>query len=261
MELGLRGKVALVTGGSKGLGKAIAEELAREGVRVAICSRNEQEITAAADEISQATGGDVFPAVADVTIPDDIERLVTAAAGHFAGLDFLVNNAGRAYPGNFDTLSDEHWQADVDVKLFSQIRCSRAAVPHMRARGGGRIVNINAVYGKMPDPTFFATSTIRAACLGFTKTLAMQLAPENILVNSVNIGFVETPQWINIWQKRAPQLEREEFFRQMARQEVPIGRFGTAEEVSGIVAFLCSQRATYITGASVDVAGGMGRYL
>ena len=261
MELGLQGKVALVTGGSKGLGQAIALELAREGAEVAICSRNQAEIEAAGAEIGRACGRAALALVADVTKREDIERFVAAAAECFGGIDLLVNNAGRATPGSFETLSDEQWQADLDIKLFAQIRCSRAVLPHMRARGGGRIVNINAVYGKMPDPTFFATSTNRAACLGFTKALALQLAPEHILVNSVNIGFVVTPQWENIWQKRAPQLERDEFFRQMAQQDVPLGRFGTPEEVAGIVAFLCSRRASYITGASIDVSGGMGKYL
>lgn len=261
MDLGIQGKVALVTGGSKGLGQAIALELAREGAQVAICSRNQAEIEAAGAEIEAQSGRSALPMVADVTNPDDIARFVGAAAERFGGIDLLVNNAGRATPGTFETLTDELWQADLDVKLFSQIRLSRAVLPHMRARGGGRIVNVNAVYGKMPDPTFFATSTNRAACLGFTKALAMQLASENILVNSINIGFVVTPQWENIWRKRAPQLSQEEFFAQMARQDVPMARFGTADEVSGIVAFLCSRRASYITGASIDVSGGMGKYL
>jgi NAD(P)-dependent dehydrogenase (short-subunit alcohol dehydrogenase family) len=141
------------------------------------------------------------------------------------------------------------------------IRCSRAVLPHMRARGGGRIVNINAVYGKYPDPNFFATSVDRAACLSFTKALAMEVAADNILVNSVNIGFVVTPQWQNIRQRRAPELDDEEFFRRTVEGEVPLGRFGRPDEVSGIVAFLASDRASYITGASIDVAGGMGKYV
>ncbi|MGQ0668530.1 MAG: SDR family oxidoreductase, partial [Actinomycetota bacterium] len=173
----------------------------------------------------------------------------------------LVNNAGRAHPGTFGTLTDEDWRDDLDVKLFSMIRCSRAVLPHLRARGGGRIVNINAVYGRYPDPAFFATSVNRAACLSFTKTLALELAAENVLVNAVNIGFVVTPQWENIHRKRAPDLPQEEFLRRMAEREVPLGRFGWPEEVAAVVAFLVSARASYVTGASVDVAGGMGRYV
>jgi len=261
MDLGIAGKVALVTGGSKGLGRAIALELAREGVEVALCARDAGEVDAAAREIGGEVGRAVLGVVADVTRADDIGRLVEATVARFGALDILVNNAGRATPGDFETLTDEAWQADLDVKLFSQIRCARAALPHLRARGGGRIVNINAVYGKMPDPAFFATSANRAACLGFSKALAMQLGPENILVNAVNIGFVDTPQWDNIWRRRAPDTDRAAFLAGLARQDVPMGRFGTPEEVSGLVAFLCSRQASYITGASVDVSGGMGKYL
>ena len=153
------------------------------------------------------------------------------------------------------------WKADLDVKLFSLIRCCREVIPHMRAGGGGRIVNIGAVYGRYPDPAFFATSVNRAAGLSFTKTLAIEVAKDRILVNSVNIGFVVTPQWDNIHRRRAPDMKREEFFETFAAREVPLGRFGTPEEVSGIVAFLLGERAGYITGASIDVAGGMGKYV
>jgi len=131
----------------------------------------------------------------------------------------------------------------------------------MRAAGGGHIVNISAVYGRYPDPAFFATSVNRAASLSFGKTLALEVAKDNILVNTVNIGFVVTPQWDNIHRKRAPELERDEFFASLAAREVPLGRFGTPGEVSGLVAFLLSERASYITGASIDVAGGMGKYV
>jgi 3-oxoacyl-[acyl-carrier protein] reductase len=260
MDLGLAGKKAIVTGGSKGLGRAIAEELAREGADVAICARHAEEVEQAGTELKEF-GTTVYAAAADVTDPDQVTTFVQAAVDALGGLDILVNNAGRAHPGNFETLTDEDWQGDLDVKLFSMIRCSRAVLPHLRARGGGRIININAVYGKYPDPTFFATSTARAACMAFTKTLAMELATNGILVNGVNIGFVVTPQWKNIHQRRAPELSEGEFFARMASAEVPLGRFGRPDEVSGMVAFLAGERASYVTGASIDVAGGMGKYL
>ena len=259
MELGLGGKRAIVTGGSKGLGRAIAEELAREGAHVAICARNEEEVKRAEKELTEL-GTTVFGQVADVTDPAQVKSFFDNAVSAMGGLDILVNNAGRARPGTFSTLSDEDWKEDLDVKLFSMIRCSREALPHLRASGGGRIININAVHAKSPDYRFFATSTNRAACLGFTKSLAQEVAGENILVNAVNIGFVVTPQWKNIHQKRAPELSEDEFFAQMSG-DVPLGRFGTADEVSGIVAFLASDRASFITGTDIDVAGGMGRYL
>ncbi|MHB8643310.1 MAG: SDR family oxidoreductase [Gaiellaceae bacterium] len=260
MELGIAGRRAIVTGGSKGLGLAIAEELAREGVHVAICARDEEE-TWAAGEALREHGTTVFASRADVTDADDVRAFVGASAEALGGIDFLVNNAGRAHPGNFETLTDEDWKADLDVKLFSLIRCCREVLPHMRAAGGGRIVNIGAVYGRYPDPTFFGTSVIRAAGNSFTKTFALEVAKDNVLVNGVNIGFVVTPQWDNIHQRRAPELDRDEFFRRMAADEVPLGRFGTPDEVSGLVVFLLGGRASYITGASIDVAGGMGKYV
>lgn len=260
MELGLAGRRAVVTGGSKGLGRAIAEELAREGAALAICARHEDEVKTAGDEL-RAHGTRVFAEPADVTDPAQVRRFISGAADALGGIDILVNNAGRAHPGTFETLGDDDWQADLDVKLFSMIRCAREALPYLRASGRGRIVNINAVYGKYPDPAFFATSTNRAACLAFTKALSMELAKDGVLVNSVSIGFVVTPQWENIHRKRAPDLPQEEFFARMAAAEVPLGRFGRPDEVSGIVAFLAGERASYITGANIDVAGGMGRYL
>jgi NAD(P)-dependent dehydrogenase (short-subunit alcohol dehydrogenase family) len=259
MELRLSGKAAIVTGASKGLGRAIARELAGEGANVAMCSRDAGEIEAVAEEL-RASGGTVYAQAADVTDPAAVTDLVERSVQALGGLDILVNYAGRAHPGTFETLSDADWQADLDVKLFSMIRCSRAALPHLRARGGGRIININAVLGKYPDPAFFATSVNRAACLSFTKALAIELAPDGILVNSVNIGYVETPQWERIHERRAPDVPRDEFLRRTAA-DVPLGRFGTPEDVSAVVAFLASERAGYLTGASIDVAGGFGRYL
>ncbi len=260
MDLGLAGRRAVVTGGSKGIGLAVARELTAEGAAVAICARHGDEVEAAATQL-RANGTTVHAAVADVTRPSDVEAFVAGAADALGGIDILVNNAGAAHPGNFESLTDEAWQGDLDVKLFSQIRCSRAALPHLRDSAAARIININAVYARYPDPTFFATTVNRAACLNFSKALAIELGPDNILVNSVNIGFVVTPQWENIRQRRAPDTSAEEFFASLAQAEVPLGRFGDVAEVSGIVAFLAGDRASYLTGTSIDVAGGMGRYV
>jgi NAD(P)-dependent dehydrogenase (short-subunit alcohol dehydrogenase family) len=249
-----------VTGGSKGIGLAVADELAREGASVSICARNPQEVAAAGRQLRQH-GRTVHEQVVDVTDPKQVGAYVEAAAAALGGIDVLVNNAGAAHPGSFETLTDEDWQGDLDVKLFSQIRCTRAALPHLRRSTAARVVNVNAVYARYPDPTFFATTVDRAACLNLSKALAIEYGPEGILVNSVNIGFVVTPQWENIRSRRAPELSPEEFFAGLAAAEVPLGRFGDVGEVSGIVAFLASDRASYITGASIDVAGGMGKYV
>ena len=176
MDLGLAGRRVIVTGGSKGLGFSIAEELVREGVSVAICARNEEEVAAAGAALRDERRPSMPSAPTSPTRPTSATSW-PARAEALGGVDGLVNNAGRAHPGNFATLTDEDWKADLDVKLFSLIRCSREVLPHLREAGGGRIVNIGAVYGRYPDPTFFATSVIRAAGNSFTKTFASRSRP------------------------------------------------------------------------------------
>jgi 3-oxoacyl-[acyl-carrier protein] reductase len=259
LDLGLSGRRVVVTGGSKGIGFAIAETMLDEGAVVTICSRHPDELEAARQRLQPH--GEVFAEPCDVTQPEQISRFVAAAVESMGGLDVLVNNAGRAHPGTFATLTDQDFQADLEVKLFSQIRCSRAALPHLRAGGSGVIININAVYGRQPDPNFFATTVDRAACLALSKAQAMEFGPEGIRVNSVNIGFVRTPQWEGIHQRLAPELQESEFLARTVAGEVPLGRFGEPEEVANLVAFLAGSPASYISGASIDVAGGMGRYV
>jgi 3-oxoacyl-[acyl-carrier protein] reductase len=295
MDLGLAGRRAVVTGGSKGIGKAITAELMAEGAAVVICSRHQDELDAAVVElvkqmpdgsaglgrgggarvgrargggarVGRARGGGaeasmVHAMPCDVTEPGQVAGFIEAAAAAMGGLDILVNNAGGARPGRFGTLTDDDWHTDIDTKLMSQIRCTRAALPHLRQSSAPRVININAVYGRYPDPAFLASSVNRASCLSLAKALSMELGREGILVNSVNIGFVTTPQWENIHRRRAPDVPAGEFFGQLAAAEVPLGRFGRPDEVSGLVAFLAGDRASYLTGASIDVAGGMGKYL
>jgi 3-oxoacyl-[acyl-carrier protein] reductase len=262
VELGLTGRRAVVTGGSKGLGKAIAAELLAEGAAVAICSRHAGELEETAAELRAATpGGQLLALPCDVTDPAQVTDFIAAASAALGGLDILVNNAGGARPGRFAALTDDDWHDDIEVKLFSQIRCIRAALPHLRSSAAPRVININALYARYPDPAFLASSVNRASCLSLSKALSIELGAEGILVNSVNIGFVETPQWENIHRKRAPEMPADEFFGQLAKAEVPLGRFGRSDEVAGLVAFLASDRASYIAGASIDVGGGMGKSL
>lgn len=258
MDLGLSGKVAVVTGASKGIGLAIARELAGEGCTLALCARGLDELKERAEELVQEYGVDVLAEPADVSQSDQVKRFRDVVIARFGRVDILVNNAGRAYPGKFETLTDENFLDDYSVKALSHVRMVRAFLPDLKESGDGRIVNINSIHGKHADPRFFTSSVNRAASIALSRSLGLHLARDNVRVNSVNIGYVLTPQWDNVHKRARPDLEREVFFREIAEADVPMGRMGRPEEVAGAVAFLCSNRSAYITGAELDMGGGMG---
>jgi 3-oxoacyl-[acyl-carrier protein] reductase len=253
LDLGLNGKVAIITGGSDGLGRAAAEKLAAEGARVAICARRKEHLDQAADEIRKATKGQVLAQVADVSRAADCEGLVNAVVAQWGGVDILLNNAGTSAAAGFEKVSDESWQADWDLKVMGAVRMTRLVIPHMRKRGDGRIVNITTVGGKAPQPRALPTSVTRAAGLNLTKSLANEYATDNIRVNTICIGLVRSAQ---IASRAKGDLEAH--YAELAKLRVPLGRVAHATEFADLFAFLVSDRATYITGASINFDGGSG---
>lgn len=254
MDMGLAGRRVLVTGGSKGLGFAAAREFLAEGARVVFCARDAHEVAAAEAELGDGARG----VVADVTDPEQVARLIDAAVAELGGIDVVVNNAGGANPGTGESISEDALRHDYDLKVLTWQRVLRAALPQLRASDQPRVVNVGSVYAAHPDHRFFATAVNRAAGANLTRCWAVELGREGILVNGVDIGCIETPQWANIRDKRAPGTPLEEFLAATAEEDVPLGRIGRPEEAAAAIVFLASARASYLTGTTIDVAGGMG---
>jgi 3-oxoacyl-[acyl-carrier protein] reductase len=253
MDLELGGKVALITGGSDGLGRAAAARLGAAGARVAICARRAAHLEAAAVELRRASGGEILPVVADVTRAGDCRRFVDEAVRGFGGIDILINNAGTSAAHGLEEVDDEVWYADIDLKLMAAVRLCRAVVPIMRERGGGAIVNATIVGGKAPAARSLPTSVTRAAGINLTKSLANEYAAARIRVNTICIGLIKSAQW----ERRAGNRPVAELYAEMGKR-VPLGRMGKAEEYADLVAFLVSARAAFITGTAINLDGGMG---
>jgi len=251
----LNGKVAIVTGGSKGIGMQTAIQLAKEGAGVAICARNEQALREAADKIQDMSGVEVLTIQADVTSKEDCQRAIDQAAKHFGRLDILVNNAGTSSANPFEEVSAELWQQDLDLKLFGAINCSRAAIPYMRQAGGGAIVNVTAAIAKTPPASSLPTTVSRAAGMALTKAMSKDLGPSNIRVNTVCIGLIRSDQIEKKWKKEAPELSWEEYARD-PKHQIPLGRVGDTEEAAKVITFLVSDAASYVSGTSVNIDGG-----
>ena len=253
MDLGLKGKVAVVTGGTEGIGRAAALKLAQEGAKVAICARRAEPLGKTADEIRK-TGAEVLSVAADMSKAEDIERFMNAVVGHFGRIDILVNNAGTSARGKFLEVDDATWSADLELKLFGAIRCTRLAVPHMKKQGGGRIINITISSAKQPGAQSMPTSVSRAAGLALTKALSKEYAADNILVNTVCIGKIKSGQHERRYEREG--ISAGEYYGQMAR-DIPLGRVGEAAEVANVIAFLASDAASYVTGSSINLDGGI----
>lgn len=257
MDLNLKGKVALVVASSQGLGKAIAKQLVQEGAHVMLTSRDEAKLQAAQEELQQLGSGKVASFRADITNPEDIRSLVKATRETLGKIDILVNNAGGPPGGNFEQFSDEDWQKAFELNLLSYVRIIREVLSDLK-QGGGRIVNIASSSVKVPIPGLILSNTFRTGIVGLSKSLAEELAPYNILVNTVSPGRIGTDRTAYLDKMKAEKLGvTQAQIEEQSKKNIPLGRYGTPEEFARVVAFLVSDASTYITGSSVLVDGGM----
>lgn len=264
MELSLTGRTALITGGSLGLGRAMAETFYRAGARVAILARREGPLEQARQEIAEAAAGSAPPGAAiaayvcDVMDPAQIQASLARVTGDLGGVDILVNNAGQSAAAPFESITDEAWQADLDLKLFAAIRLTRAVWPHMTESRWGRVINLLNVYAKAPDANTAPTSVSRAAGMALTKVLANEGAPHNVLVNALLIGFIRSDQ-IRRRYEAGDHSESFEDFVARAGARLPMGRVGEPEEVANLALFLASDAGSYVTGCAINMDGGVSR--
>lgn len=256
MNIDLSGKRVIVTGASRGIGWAIAQAFAAEGARIAICARTEEAVISAGQAL-QANAQAVIDRAVDVTDSQAVNAFVKEIADAWGGVDVLVNNAGQGKGGNLDTLTPEDILEHANILQMGHFRFVQAVVPYMREQHWGRIIEINALAGTIPTPDGIPSVINRAACVALSRSLGMSLAKDNILVNSLNMGWIDTGQWDRHYKEMGPGVSREEFDA-MVMKVVPIGRYGKPEDVAGMALFLASDYASFISAASIDIAGGMG---
>ena len=255
MEIRLDGKSAIVTGGSKGLGLAMAERFAASGADVAILARSPETLAEAKKKIEAGARAKVAAIGCDVSKAPDIARAYDQVMSQFGKIDIYVNNAGQSIRGPSEELTDEMWQADLDLKLFAQIRFCRLVFPQMKQRKWGRIINVLNIGAKAPGANSAPTSVSRAAQMALTKALSMEGAPYNVLVNSLHVGVIVSDQIVRRHRREGTNVSLDEFIRK-AGEGVPLGRMGRAEEFANVACFLASDAASYVTGCAINVDGG-----
>ncbi len=261
MDLGLKGRVALVCAASQGLGKAAAIGFAAEGAHTVMCARGRKRLDAAADDIRRTAldrGVSVLPIVADLTKPGDVRRLVARTIGRFGRIDILVTNAGGPPVGTFRELDDATWDLGIRRNLMSTVRCVREVLPHMLRRKWGRVINITSLTAKQPVDDLIISSTVRPGILGLSKILANQYGGKGITFNNVAPGYILTARQKEIASARAgsTKIDLARYMRNLMR-DVPIGRFGGPEELASVIVFLGSEKASYVNGATISVDGGL----
>lgn len=257
MQINLSDRRVIVTGASRGIGREIARAFAIEGASVAICARSEADVEIAGEDLRRLGAGKVIARSVDVTDSAGVKAFVDDIASNWGSVDVLVNNAGQGKGGNLETLTPEQILEHANILQMGHFRFVQAVVPYMRKQQWGRIVEINALAGIYPTPDGIPSVINRAACIAMSKSLGMSLAKDNILVNTLNMGWIDTGQWDRHFKEMPTGCTREEF-DEMVLKVVPIGRFGKPEDVAGMVLFLSSGYANFISAASIDIAGGMG---
>lgn len=253
MDFGYTGKVAVITGSSKGIGRKTAEEMLKLGAKVMLVARNEGNLIKAKESLSEF--GEVEYVVKDVSDSDAGDEIVGAVVSAFGKLDIVVNNAGGAFAENFEDVETNDWQGDFDLKVFSAVKMVKAALPYLKESDGASVLNLTAVAGKAPAANTSPTSVSRAAGLALTKTMSKDLGKHGIRVNAVCIGLIRSDQIEKRWQETAPELSWEEFATK-GRENIPLGRIGDTKEAANVITFLCSDLASYVTGTAVNIDGG-----
>lgn len=260
MDLELAGKTALVTGGSKGIGRAVARTLAAEGARVMICARDPEALNRTAGEIERTEGGPVLTVAADLSLEAEVSRVAALAVARLGRLDILVNNAGAIKAGDFLTTPDTTWTDGWSLKLLGYIRMARAVLPEMQRQGGGRIINVVGMAARNPATSYMIGGAANAALINFTKALADLGASSNVLVTAVSPGPVKTERWDSLQRQQAAAAGKDvETYEKEVSARLPLGRIALPEEVADLVCFLASARASFLTGIAITIDGGMSR--